>query len=131
MPGSDTRAAVGSSSLIRDFSALVSSGLVPRRGAKDRPDSLGGSLEYRGRSSTGRVSSRREFCDARARGQGTVVLIKPIAGSGVRLRGAGRIAEPEEEGQEMQADYVIVGAGSGGCVLANRLTEDPATRVVL
>ena len=31
----------------------------------------------------------------------------------------------------MQADYVIVGAGSAGCVLANRLTADPATRVVL
>ncbi len=31
----------------------------------------------------------------------------------------------------MQADYVIVGAGSAGCVLANRLTEDPGTRVVL
>jgi choline dehydrogenase len=31
----------------------------------------------------------------------------------------------------MQADYVIVGAGSAGCVLANRLTEDPMTRVIL
>jgi choline dehydrogenase len=31
----------------------------------------------------------------------------------------------------MQADYVIVGAGSAGCVLANRLTEDPDNRVVL
>ncbi len=31
----------------------------------------------------------------------------------------------------MQADYVIVGAGSAGCVLANRLTEDPQIRVIL
>ena len=31
----------------------------------------------------------------------------------------------------MDADYVIAGAGSAGCVLANRLTEDPNTRVVL
>ncbi|TMJ47946.1 MAG: choline dehydrogenase, partial [Alphaproteobacteria bacterium] len=31
----------------------------------------------------------------------------------------------------MQADYVIIGAGSAGCALANRLTEDPTIRVVL
>lgn len=31
----------------------------------------------------------------------------------------------------MQADYVIVGAGSAGCVLANRLSADPKIRVII
>jgi choline dehydrogenase len=38
---------------------------------------------------------------------------------------------PREAGLDEEADYVVVGAGTAGCILAARLSEDPDTRVVL
>jgi choline dehydrogenase-like flavoprotein len=38
---------------------------------------------------------------------------------------------PTSDALTRHFDYVVVGAGSAGCVLAARLSEDPAIRVLL
>ena len=59
--------------------------------------------------------SRRGFLRA-SLAAGTSAAVRPAA------RGAG---SPEE------FDYIVVGAGSSGCVVANRLSADPGVRVLL
>lgn len=45
--------------------------------------------------------------------------------------GVGLAISPNALLTKEQYDYIIIGAGSSGCVIANRLTEDPAIKVLL
>ena len=48
-----------------------------------------------------------------------------------RFRGKDDVGGEEGSMADLDAEYVIVGAGSAGCVLADRLSEDGAQVVLL
>src|ERR1700687_2656813 len=64
---------------------------------------------------------------------GPLLFVERVHGCPTDRRDGARVWDrgPLEQGISMKWDYVIVCDGSDGCVLANRLTEDGRTTVLV
>ena len=91
-----------------------------------------GSPARKGERASGRDCLTAEFASLTRIHEPLAVAARPSIAEGAyaKLR-AGRQSGASGMASVKSYDYVIVGAGSAGCVLANRLTEDRDTRVLV